>query len=193
MSASRIGRYSFRVKNRPIFIEARDLPDADGTLASDILRDYDVEVDFAGGDISLISPDYCTVTSTAVIAMDVAQNGHVRFPLKIDGKTIIATLDTGSATSLISIKAAVLLGIDPNSPGLALVRDTGQYQIYAYPFHSLDFRGVLVKNPHIAIVSEGFIPGSESDLVLGMDVLRQLHFTIAYRDRRLFISPMAAN
>ena len=181
------------VKNWPIFIETRDLPDADGTLAADILRDYDVEIDFAGSDLSLISPDYCTVTSTAVIAMDVDPNGHVRFPVKIDGQTIIATLDTGSATSLISMKAADLLGIGPNSPGLALMRDTGQYQIYAYPFHSLDFRGVLVKNPHIAIVSDGFIPGSESDLVLGMDVLRQLHFIIAYRDSRLFISPTATN
>ena len=139
-------------------------------------------------DLSLISPNYCAVPATAVIAMNVAKNGHVRFPVKIDGTTIIATLDTGSATSFISMKAAASLGIYPNSPGLTLTRDTGQYQIYAYPIHSLDFRGVLVKNPHIAIVSDGFIPGSESDLVFGMEVLRQLHFIIAYRESRLFIS-----
>ncbi len=182
-----------RVKNRPIYIEARDLPDADGTLASDILRDYDVEIDIGGGALSLISPDFCAETATAVIAMDVAPNGHVRFPVKIDGKIIIATLDTGSVTSFISLRAAALLGIYPNSPGLALMHDTGQYQIYAYPFQSLDFGGVLVKNPHITIVSDRFMPGAASDLVLGMDALRQIHFTIAYGDKRLFISAAPAN
>ena len=140
-----------RVKNLPIFIEARDLPDADGTLAPDILREYDLELDMAGGTVTLISPDFCAVTATATIATYVAENGHVRFPVKIDGQTIIATLDTGSTTSIISMKAAELLGIYPGSTRLVLINDTGQYQIYTYPFQSLDFGGVVVKNPHVAI------------------------------------------
>ena len=181
-----------RVENRPIFIESRNLPYADGTLASDILQDYDVEIDVAGGGVSLISPDYCTQTGTATVAMDVGPHGHVRFPVKIDGNTIVATLDTGSAISFVSMKGAVALGIYPNSPGLALMRDTGRYQIYSYPFHSLDFRGVAVKNPRIAVVSDGFIPEKAGDLVLGMDVLRQIHFTIGYGEKRLFISAAPA-
>lgn len=177
-----------RVKNRPIFIESRNLPYTEGTLSSDILQDYDVEIDVAAGSLSLISPNYCAEPATAVIAMNVAKNGHVRFPVKIDGTTIIATLDTGSATSFISMKGAASLGIYPNSPGLTLTRDTGQYQVYAYPIHALDFHGVLVKNPRIAIVSDGFIPDTTGDLVLGMEVLRQVQFTIAYGERRLFVS-----
>lgn len=192
-SAQNFSVGDLRVKNQPIYIETRNLPDADGTLAPDILRDYDVEIDVAAGNLSLISPDYCAVTATAAIPMDVAQNGHVRFPIKIDGQIVVATLDTGSATSIMSAKAAALLGVSSNSPGLALMRDTGRYQIYSYPFHSLDLRGVVVKDPRILIASDGFIPGSESDLVLGMDALHALRLTIAYGERRLFVSAEPGN
>lgn len=192
-TAQKFSLGDLQVKNRPIYIEARNLPDADGTLAPDILQDYDVEIDVATRELNLISQNFCALTASAVIAMDVASNGHVRFPVKIDGETVVATLDTGSPTSFISMSAAALMGIYPNSPGLTLMRDTGQYQVYIYPFHSLDLRGVSVNNPHIAIVSDSFFSGTNRDLVLGMDALRQLHFTIAYGEKRLFISAAPAN
>ena len=178
-----------RVRNRPIYVETRPLADADGTLAPDILRNYDVDIDFPHGSLSLVSPDHCAdQASSAVIAIDVAQNGHVRFPVKIDGKTIMATLDTGSTISLINMQAAASLGIYPASPQLSLVRDTGQYRLYAYPFQTMEIGPVSVKYPRIAIASDSFFPGLGSDLVLGMDALRQMHLTIAYGERRLYIT-----
>ena len=185
-----------RVHNLPIYVESRSLADADGTLAPDILRNYDVDIDFPHGSLSLISPDRCAGADradAAVIAMDVAQNGHVRFPVKIDGKTIMATLDTGSTISLINMQAAASLGIYPASQQLALVRDTGQYRLYAYPFQTLEIGGVSVKNPRIAIASDSFFPGLGSDLVLGMDALRQMHLTIAYGEQRLYITAAQGN
>jgi hypothetical protein len=91
------------------------------------------------------------------------------------------------------MKAAALLGIYPNSPGLVLMRDTGRFQVYSYPFQSIDFGGISIKGPRILISSEGFIPGPATDLILGMDTLRQIRFTIAYGERRLFISAPHAN
>jgi predicted aspartyl protease len=175
------------VKNRPIFVESRPLPFSDGTLAPDILRDYDVDIDFPGGSFSLIAPEHCA-TGAAVVAMDVAQNGHVRFPVKIDGATIIATLDTGSATSLVSMRTAALLGVYPTSPELTLLRNGGPYRLYAYPFQELEIGRIAVKNPHIVIASDNFTQGLGSDLILGVDALRQMHLTIAYGDKRLYIS-----
>ena len=189
-----------RFKSLPVYIEARALIGADGTFASDMLKGYDVDFDFAHDSLSLISQDHCpgqvvywTTTGSIVIAIDVARNGHVRFPVTIDGKRIMATLDTGSAISLISMKAAAELGVDPKAPELTLIRDTGQYQIFAYPFHSLNFGRVSVKNPHIAIASDNFVEGLGSDLVLGIDVLRQMHLYIAYGEKRLYITPAQAN
>jgi len=185
-----------RVRNAPIYVETRPLSGADGTLGPDILRNYDVEIDFARGSLSLVLPDRCAGADQAgstVIAMDVAQNGHVRIPVKIDGKTLIATLDTGATISVISMQAAALLSIYPSSPELTLVRDTGPYRIYAYPFQTLEIGGVSVKNPRIAIASDRFLPELGADLVLGIDALRQMHVTIAYGQNRLYIRGSEAN
>ncbi len=175
-----------RIKGLPMYIEARLLADADGTFASDMLRGYDVDIDFAHGSLSLISQDHCpgqvvywTTTGSIAIPIDVARNGHVRFPVEIDGKSIMATLDTGSAISLISMRAAAELGIDPKAQELTLIGGSGQYQIFAYPFRSLDFGRVSVRNPHIAIASNSFIEGLGGDLVLGIEALRQMHLYIA--------------
>jgi predicted aspartyl protease len=190
-----------RIKGWPLYIESRPLAHADGTLAPDILQSYDLDIDFSNGSLSLISQGHCpgqladwtTTTRSIVIPIDLARNGHIRFPVQIDGKSIMATLDTGSAISLISMKAAAQLGIDANTPELKLMRDSGQYQIYAYPFHSLALGRVSVKNPHIAIASDNFANGLGSDLLLGIDAVRQMHLYIAYGDKRLYIEVAQAN
>ena len=188
------------IKNLPIYVESRALPEADGTLAPDVMRDYDVDVDFSHNSLSLISQDHCpgqvadpTTTGSIVIQMDVTGDGHVRFPVKIDGQDIMATLDTGSVISFISMRTAKLLGIDLKAPGLRLVRDTGQYQILTYPFQSLDFGRVSVRDPPIAIFSDNFTKGLGTDLVLGMNILRQMHLHIAYGEKRLYIAAAQAN
>jgi predicted aspartyl protease len=176
------------IKNRQLYIETRNLAAADGTLAADILRDYDVDIDLAGQEINLISPGYCSEPGTVGIPMDVARNGHVRLAVKVDGNTIAATLDTGARVSVISMRAAAQLGVYANSPGLVAIASNGQYQIYSYPFQILTLGSMSVKNPHIAIASDGFIPGADSGLILGMDALQGLHFTLAYSQNRLFVS-----
>jgi hypothetical protein len=71
---------------------------------------------------------------------------------------------------------------------MALMATNGQYELYHYPFQVLEFGGISIKGPHIAIASDGFIPGTGSDLVLGIDALRGLRIAIAYNRKRLFIS-----
>ncbi|MEO8302082.1 MAG: aspartyl protease family protein, partial [Rhizomicrobium sp.] len=84
-----------RVDNKPIYMESRPLESADGTLAADILRNYDVEFDMAQNRMSLAAPGDCAAPlwaqqGSAGLPIEVAQSGHVRFPVKIDGKTIMA-------------------------------------------------------------------------------------------------------
>ncbi len=85
------------------------------------------------------------------------------------------------------------MGIDPKSPALKLVRDTGQYQIYTYPFQSLELDRVAMKHPPIAIVSDNFAKGLGADLLLGVDFLRHTHLYIAYGEKRLYITAAQAN
>jgi predicted aspartyl protease len=187
-------------KGLPMYIEERGLHGADGTFAPDMLKGYDVDIDFAHGTFNLFSQDHCpgkvvywTKTGYVVVRMDLARNGHVRVPVTIDGKKIMATLDTGAVMSLIGMKAAADLGIEKNTPGLKLIGDANGYQAYTYPFHWLDFGGVSVANPHIAITTDNFTKGLGSDLILGVGVLRQLHLYIAYDEEKLYITAAEAN
>jgi len=182
----RIGE--LRAANKPIYLETRPLFGADGTLSPDILRDYDVEIDLSQDRLSLMPPGACMPDDGATaLPITVTRGGHVRFPVKIDGTTIMATLDTGTMTSLVSIETAVRLGVYPNSSRLRLARSSGSYRIYDYPFQSLEIGGIKINNPNINIASDKFIPGPASDLILGIDALRQMHLTIAYSRNRLYI------
>jgi predicted aspartyl protease len=184
----------------PIYIETRGMKNIDGTMSPDMLQGYDVDFDFARGVMNLFSQKHCrgkvvywTKTGVVVLPMDVDRTGHVRVPVMVDGKKIMATLDTGAVRSLVSLRAAANLGIDEKTPGLKLVQDEGRNKFYSYPFHSLDLDGVSVSNPHIDIASDNFTKGMGSDLILGMGILRQLHLYIAYDEERLYITPALAN
>lgn len=182
-----------RVQNRPIYVESRPLRDADGTLGADILHDYDVEIDLPENRVNFFSSGYCAAPDWlgSAVAIDVARSGHVRLPVKIDGITLTAVLDTGAAISIVSMRAAALLGIHPNSPELTPAGSAGSYRVYAYPFQSLELGGVTVKNPRIVIAGDGLIPSN--DVVLGIDALRQMRLTIAYGSNRLYIKGPQAN
>lgn len=182
----RIGE--LRVESKPMYLETRPIFGVDGTLSPDILRNYDVDIDLSRDRFSLMPPGACAPDPGAeAIAIEVTKSGHVRFPVKIDGRTIMAMLDTGTMTSLVSIKTAVRLGIYPNSARLRLARRSGSYRIYDYPFETLEIGGIKMDKPNIHVASENFIPGPAGDLILGIGALRQMRLTIAYSRGRLYI------
>jgi predicted aspartyl protease len=178
-----------KVANKPIYVESRALPEADGTLGPDILRDYDVEIDLVAGSMTLFAPGYCAVQEPrdTVLAIVVDPGGHVHLPVKVDGASMFAMLDTGSVISVTGMRTAAYMGIRSNSLGLELRHDNGGYQLYSYPFGTLEIGDMTVKNPNIAIASNGFLPGEE--LVLGIDALHLMRLTIAYGSARLYIKP----
>jgi predicted aspartyl protease len=187
-------------KNLPFYIDERELRGADGTLSSDMMQGYDVDIDFAHVVLNLFSQNHCrgsvaywTKGGYVMVRMDVTRDGHIRIPVVVDGKKVMAMLDTGSENSMIGMKAASDLGIDPKPPGLKLMTDVSQFQIYSYPFHSLDFGGVPVTNPHIAIATDNFLNGLGADMILGIGILRQLQLHIAYDEERLYITLVSAN
>jgi hypothetical protein len=175
----------------------------DGTLAPSILASYDVDFDFWHDKMNLIRPDHCpgkvvywTKTPVSIVPMEIQNRVHIRIPVTIDGKEIMAQLDTGSVTSYITQRAASkFLGIDEKSAGM---KSLGNIPVngmpglvYNYPFQTLTFGGVTVNRPHIQIVSDPV--WREDDLLLGVGILRQLHLYIAYGEKKLYITPALAN
>jgi predicted aspartyl protease len=68
--------------------------------------------------------------------MNFAPSGHVRVPVTINGKQLVAMLDTGARTSVMSLSTArQILGITENDPKLKLKESFGansKYREYTY-------------------------------------------------------------
>lgn len=186
-------------KNFKFFVDGFNTIFDDGTLAPQILAAYDVDLDFAHGKLNLFSSDHCpgqvtywTKNGAAVVPIQIQALTQVRIPVTIDGKEIMAMVDTGSSTSYISMRAAKrYLGIDEKDPALKSrgnVAINGMVApVYTYAFQTLNFGDVKVSHPQIQIVTDKV--WSENDLVLGIGILRQLHLYIAYKEKKMYITP----
>ena len=121
--------------------------------------------------------------------------GHIRVPVTLDGQQVDAVIDTGAPLSLISMSEAKrLFGIDAantdvKAAGRLVGGAGGELQAYSYPFKTLTMGGVSVTNPKIRIgEGQNFLQADYASLLLGMDLLQQLHLYIAYNEGKLYVS-----
>ena len=177
-----------------------------GTLGSNVLAAYDVELDFAAQKMNMFTQDHCpgqvvywTNDAYAQVPMTLNRDQHITIPVTLDGKNVTAIVDTGAYRSYMTLDiASDLFGFDENSPGLKKVGDTklnnvAAATLYRYPFQSLTFQDVAVRNPDIEISKEGKSTPGMPQLVVGLGILRQLHMYVAYRERMLYLTPAAAH
>jgi hypothetical protein len=171
-----------------------------GTLAPDVLQQFDVDFDFAASKLNLFSKEHCpgkvvywTRAPVAAIPVDLDMWGHLKLPVELDGKKIEAALDTGSSRSFLSLQTAEHkfdfsdddVRLKPAAPD-----SSEKPHVYTFPFKTLKLEGVTVKNPDIVLVSDhdSKIGGSGPRLILGMGILRQLHIYIAYKEEKLYVT-----
>jgi predicted aspartyl protease len=192
-----------RERYRFFFVDDFNDPLVDGTLVPSTIATYDVDFDFGHNKLNLVRSSGCpgsvvtwTKNPASIVPMEVQDRTHIRVPVTIDGKKIMATLDTGATTSIIAMHAASkLLGINEETVDTKLLGTiplngaTGP--VYNYPFKALTFGDVTVNRPPIQIVSDSV--WGQDDMILGIDILRQLHLYIAYREEKLYITPALAN
>ena len=184
-----------------VYLDTRMPAGADGSLAPDMMKHFDVDIDFMRGTFGLFSQKHCpgevvywTKSGFVALPMAVVYNGHIQVPVTIDGVKLNALLDTGARSSVISMRAANALGITEKSPDLKLGTDPdARYKVYDYPFKTMDFDGVTVNKPRLQVVSDNFLPGSRTDLIIGIGILRRLHLFISYSEEKLYITPALAN
>jgi predicted aspartyl protease len=192
-----------------------------GLISPNILKHYDVDIDFGAPKLSLLSPDHCEgkviywpAAAVAVVPMRVLKLGHIIVPVQLDGKTVIAELDTGATMSTLTLPVAesdfgLKMG-SPDTPYVSALADKPGTAIYHHRFKSLDFEGVTIGNLDVAIIPDllkakyqrGPEIGSHlsdpeanvefPDMYIGMNVLRHLHIYIAYKEEKLYITPAGA-
>jgi hypothetical protein len=186
-------------------------------------RSLDVDLDFPNRKFNLLSQDHCAGhvvywpnEGVAVVPFQYDDSNHIVFPVKVDGASMRATLDSGASYTTMFTRAALRLGVDVSNSGdvVELGRMGGGTNIVAHArrFRSLSIEGVSVSNPIIALIpdmntrmpegpsirdSSGGLndtrlsaPRSKSgaDMLIGMSVLKHLHVYIATRERKLYIT-----
>ena len=194
----------------------RDEPDYVGILAPNILKNYDIDIDFGSNKLSIISSDHCEgkviywpADAVAIVPMRVLRSGHILVPVKLDGKEVNAILDTGTVkTTLMMPLAEGDFGLKmgaADTPRSSEMLDKPGVGIYEHKFSSLNFGGVSARNLDVAILpdflrnkSGGPQLGSRlagasvheqvPDMLIGMDVLKHLHIYIAYQEQKLYIT-----
>jgi len=133
---------------------------------------------------------------------------HIIFPVMLDGVEIMAQLDTGDSISILEQKKAersfgIVVG-SPDTPAASV--PNGAPIAWKHRFKSLSLAGIAVSNPEVLIVpdkvsehvntwSTGTLLDNRANsakstpsLLLGRNVLKQLHIYIAYKEQKIYIT-----
>jgi predicted aspartyl protease len=191
-------------------------PGVEGVLGPEYLQRFDLDFDFAGHALNLFSPEHCKGvvvywTQEYVDApFKLGESDHIEVSMTLDGRKLLALLDTGASDTLLSMGSARnLFGLKDGSPELELIPEAGEKDFvrYQHRFQSLSLDGVTVKNPLIYLNEDAAqralnrkhmektqldpqhrIELEKQDLLVGMNILSKLHLYIAYKEKMLYVS-----
>jgi aspartyl protease len=125
-------------------------------------------------------------------------------PVKLNGKPLLAELDSGSPRSVVSRLAAAQLGVTPETPstraaGKASGLGAGEPDQWIGAFESFIIGGEIIRNPDILFtdlyVQNGSGTGTRlasgrefADMLLGVDFLRAHRVYVAHSQRKLYFT-----
>ncbi len=144
----------------------------------------------------------------AVIPVTSAPDGRLQMQVTIQGHVINAELDTSSARTVMRRDIAErTIGLRPDTPDMTPVsglEDGRHMQVYVHTFPQLAFAGggVTAVNVPVLIQNYSMLPANDRhtalgtrgdferipDLVVGMDVLGQLHMDVALAEGRAYVT-----
>jgi len=168
--------------------------DSYGLLAGNVLHGYDVEIDFLHEKLNLFSPDHCPgrvvywADSWAQVPITLDEAWHFYIEVTLDGKRIRAAVDTGAADTVMTFERAQGLFGLPDKSSLK----PGPGGIYHYPFAALSFEGVQVQHPNIVLIPQSRVAPNTPELLLGVNILRELHLYISYKEKMLYLTSAEA-
>jgi clan AA aspartic protease (TIGR02281 family) len=187
----------FRSENLTLMIST--LPHGeDGVLAPDLLRNFDIELDFATQTMNLFKRPRCDehvvywTDDFVKLPMRVTEQGHIQIPVTINGQTIKATIDTGSPYTLIGDNAAEAIIGEGKETGQVLSLSGGSggkiSGIGVTPDSLIvgKFRWAsptLISTPN---KTGWHMDGSQ--MLVGLDILHDLHLFIDYKGGQLYVS-----
>jgi predicted aspartyl protease len=158
---------------------------------------------------------YWQTPSYAIVPFVLTDEGHIRLPVELDGHKFTALLDTGADQSTITFRAAEgAFDITKDSRGVTkrgYLNDEKSVQEYERTFKTLTIAGITFNNPKLSLIPDllrnhqindhrpkinshidtSTEPEGVDDVILGLEQLRHLHVYIAYKEQKLYISPIS--
>jgi len=168
----------------------------DGLLGANLLDFADVEIDLAGGKLTLSRADHCEDAKLAywvkdggdynTADLDLSNNAHDRrtfFSVMINGKKVRAVLDSGAPATILTRNAAERVGIDLNAPDVKAggrVSGVGAKSVAAWiaRVESFSVGTETIHHSQMQVI-DGTLGDSETDVLLGVDFLLAHHIFIA--------------
>ena len=155
--------------------------------------------------------------AVAVVPITINSDWHIVVPVTVDGHKFTAILDTGATNTVFNLEIAKsafsLQPGDSNTPLEGPMPGSPSSKTYTHRFSSLSLEGIAVSNPSIELIpdlarnkrmdpKDSLEGGTRlpdpnratgfGDMILGMDILRHLHLYIAYKEKKLYITPVSA-
>ena len=179
-----------------------------GTLGPNILTRFDVDFDFGGKKLNILLQDHCPgqvvywSKAYAVLSFPLDDNGHIELPVTLDGKEMKALIDTGATGSVLNASTA------RDTFGLtASGSQSASGDAYVATLHTLTIGSIAVQNPRFYVAPDKIGRDMQSDeamsgyigvkqkpsMIIGNDILRQLHFYIAYAERKIYVTAADAH
>ena len=175
----------------------------DGLIGANILGMYDLDFDFAKATLRLFAPHRCpgrvvywTQDESQIAKLPIEwHGGDITVPVEIEGHKVDARLDTGANETVMDEESYMsTFGLTPTSPGMQVVPNRNDpYPEYLYTFKELKFQGVTVRNARVRFVSDKYSHAGFYNMLIGTDILMQLHLYIAYQQRLLIVTAASAH
>ncbi len=153
---------SLKGSDMPVLVddEPRVSQRIDGIWRRTFSSKFDLDFDFAQRTLNLVMPDHCPNdvvywANTYADADFDLRNSHIVLSMKLDGKDVTATLDTGSvSTHIFEGAARRLFDIDYAPPGLIGLGNRAPYTSdwMLHVFTALSIGGLAVNNPPVFIL-----------------------------------------
>ncbi len=161
-------------------VTSADLGGADGLLGGDVLQHFTLVIDVPGSRLALLTAPLAGRASGAA-PLTLLGRDLLLAPVTLDGHRLVALVDTGSSTSLLTARGMVRMGLAPGQTRGDAVEELsgvgGRSEVVSHRFSTFRIGGVTVRDP--VFLTEA-VPVAAYDLVLGIDVLGRQQVVLSY-------------
>ena len=158
-------------------VTSSDLGGADGLLGGDVLQHYTLDLDMPAARLALGAMH----TPAHAVQLQPLRRVLLLAPVRLDGHSLVALVDTGASASLVNARGLYRLGLAParlqQDPAAPLMALGGVSAARLHRFAELCIGPLCLAAP---IVLTETVPEAAYDLVLGLDVLGRQRLLLSY-------------